>query len=179
MESPGGSFPESLCSLQTPAQGAGTLGLTLLWSWVPAQCWAAHPRLVLDSIPVLCRGLPHSQFYELGNFPSAAVSQPSCKSVRVSTEFVPLFGESGTFDNEPWPALKLSFDCCQRTCLGGKNAVLISMLPRSVPLAQLLRGMSPSQEGNHVTLLFLLLLPGLAQHVEHVLQHWELRQSRG
>lgn len=69
---------------------------------------------------------------------------------------------------------KLSFDCCQRTCLRGKHAVLISTLPRCAPLAQLLESMSPSWEGNHVTLLF-LLLPGLAQSFKHVLYH----RSRG
>lgn len=36
--------------------------------------------------------------------------------------------------------------------------------------------MLPSWEGNHVTLLF-LLLPGLAQHVKHVLQHGEPGRS--
>lgn len=54
------------------------------------------------------------------------VSGISCKSIHVSTEFVTLFGESGTFDNDPWPALRLSLGCCQRTRLGGKHAVLIS-----------------------------------------------------
>lgn len=54
--------------------------------------------------------------------------------------------------------------------------MLISTLPRCAPLAQLLEGMSPSREGNHVTLLF-LPLPGLAQRVKHVLQHGEPRQS--
>lgn len=54
--------------------------------------------------------------------------------------------------------------------------MLISTLPRCAPLAQLLEGMSPSREGNHVTLLF-LPLPGLAQHVKHVLQRREPRQS--
>lgn len=54
--------------------------------------------------------------------------------------------------------------------------MLISTLPCCAPLAQLLEGMSPSWQGNHITLLF-LLLPGLAQHVKHVLQHREPRQS--
>lgn len=54
------------------------------------------------------------------------VSGTSCKSIHVSTEFVTLFGESRTFDNDPWPAFKLSCGCCQRARLGGKHAVLIS-----------------------------------------------------
>lgn len=54
--------------------------------------------------------------------------------------------------------------------------MLISTLLRCTPLAQLLEGMSPSQEGNHVTLLF-LLLPSLAQRFKHVPHHGEPRQS--
>lgn len=109
-------------SLQTPAQGAGR------WLLPPPERVPAPQGLHTHG----CCGRASLHFAEGFLKPSFMswvifpVSGTSCKSIHVSTEFVTLFGESGTFDNDPWPAFKLSFGCCQRTRLGGKHAVLIS-----------------------------------------------------
>lgn len=119
-----------ICELpKNPAWGADSFpGLPhLLLPLLPSRSWAPrglHTHGWCGRVSLhFAEGFLTASFMSWVIFP---ISGTSCKSIHVSTEFVTLFGESGTFDNDPWPDFKLSCGCCQRTRLGGKHPVLIS-----------------------------------------------------